>query len=82
VTIGIAMLAARYAAIVPTLALAGAFAARPRNDATTGTLQTDSVVFTLLLVVTIVIVGALTFLPADALGPIVEELLMQRGTKY
>ncbi len=82
VAIGIAMLAARYAAIVPTLALAGAFAARPRNDATTGTLQTDSVVFTLLLVVTIVIVGALTFLPADALGPIVEQLLMQRGAAY
>jgi K+-transporting ATPase ATPase A chain len=82
VAIGIAMLAARYGAIVPTLALAGAFAARPRNDETKGTLRTDSVVFTGLLLVNIVIVGALTFLPADALGPIVEHLLMQRGATF
>jgi K+-transporting ATPase ATPase A chain len=82
VALGIAMLLARYGAIVPTLALAGAFATRPRNDVTSGTLRTDSAVFTTLLVMTIVIVGALTFLPADALGPIAEHLLLQAGASF
>jgi len=76
---GLAMLVGRYGAIVPTLALAGAFAAKPRNDRTLGTLRTDTPLFVGLLVATIVIVGALTFVPADALGPIVEQLLLQRG---
>ncbi len=75
----LAMLVGRYGAIVPTLALAGAFAAKPRNDRTLGTLRTDTPLFVGLLVATIVIVGALTFVPADALGPIVEQILLQRG---
>jgi K+-transporting ATPase ATPase A chain len=79
IALGIAMLVARYAAIVPTLALAGAFAARPRNDAAKGTLRTDSPLFAFLLIANIIIVGALTFLPADALGPIVEHLLLRSG---
>jgi K+-transporting ATPase ATPase A chain len=78
VALGIVMLLARYGAIVPTLALAGAFAAKPRNDATSGTLRTDSTLFVVLLVAIIIIVGALTFVPADALGPIVEHLLSDR----
>jgi K+-transporting ATPase ATPase A chain len=79
VATGLAMLVGRYAAIVPTLALAGALAKKPRNDRTVGTLRTDSPLFVGLLLGTIVIVGALTFIPGDALGPLVEHILMQRG---
>ncbi len=76
----VAMIAGRYAAIVPILALAGALAAKARNDEPTrGTLQTCSPLFASLLVATVVVVGALTFLPADALGPIVEQFLMLEG---
>ncbi len=77
---GFAMLIGRYAAIVPTLALAGALAAKPRNDRTAGTLRTDSPLFVILLIATIVVVGALTFVPGDALGPVVEHLMLQRAT--
>jgi len=73
------MLVARYGAIVPTLALAGAFAAKPRNDSTKGTLRTDTVLFALLLIANVIITGALTFFPGDALGPIVEHFEMLRG---
>ncbi len=77
-SLGLAMIVARYASILPTLALAGALAAKPRNDATRGTLRTDSALFVTLLIAVVVVVGALTFLPADALGPIVEHILMTR----
>jgi K+-transporting ATPase ATPase A chain len=79
---GLAMLVARYAAIVPTLALAGAFAAKPRNEMTRGTLRTDRPIFVGLLLANIAITGALTFLPADALGSIVEHLLMRSGATF
>jgi K+-transporting ATPase ATPase A chain len=82
VVLGLAMALARYGAIVPALALAGALAAKPRNDATKGTLRTDGTLFVSLLIVNIVIVGALTFLPADALGPVVEHLLLQQGATF
>jgi potassium-transporting ATPase potassium-binding subunit len=79
---GLAMLIGRFAAIVPTLALAGALAAKPRNERTRGTLRTDTSLFVVLLVFSILIVGALTFLPADALGPIVEHILLQQGKSF
>ncbi len=82
VALGLAMILARYGSIVPTLALAGALAAKPRNDATKGTLRTDSFVFVVLLIANVLVVGALTFLPADALGPVVEHLLMGNGTTF
>ncbi len=82
VAIGLAMELGRYAAIVPTLALAGSLAARPRNGATLGTLRTDSALFATLLVLVVVIVGALTFLPADTLGPIAEQLAAQSGKSF
>jgi K+-transporting ATPase ATPase A chain len=82
VATGLAMLVARYAAIVPTLALAGAFAAKPRNEMTRGTLRTDRPIFVGLLLANIAITGALTFLPADALGSIVEGLLMKSGSSF
>ena len=82
VATGLAMLVGRYAALVPTLALAGALARKPRNDRTVGTLRTDTPLFVGLLLATIVIVGALTFVPGDALGPIVEHVRMQRGETF
>ncbi len=82
VTLGLAMGVGRYAAIVPTLALAGALAARPRNRSTRGTLRTDSTTFAVLLVLVVVIVGALTFLPGDALGPIAEQLAGRAGKTF
>jgi K+-transporting ATPase ATPase A chain len=68
------MLGGRFLVVIPTLALAGSFAAKPRNDAPHGALRTDSVLFGVLLVAVIGIVGALTFLPGDALGPIAGQL--------
>jgi K+-transporting ATPase ATPase A chain len=76
VATGIVMLAARFLVIVPTLAIAGSLAAKPRNGATRGTLRTDSLLFGALLVCVIGVVGSLTFLPADALGPIAAHLDM------
>jgi K+-transporting ATPase ATPase A chain len=76
---GFAMLIGRFAVIVPTLALAGALAGKPRNDRTQGTLRTDTPLFVGLLIANVLIVGALTFLPADALGPVVEHILLQQG---
>ncbi len=69
-----AMLVGRFGVILPVLAMAGSLAAKGRVPRTTGTLPTDTPLFVGLLVGTVVLVGALTFLPALALGPIVEHL--------
>ncbi len=82
IALGIAMFVGRYAAIVPTLALAGVLAARPRNDRPAGALRTDTAFFGALLAAVIVVVGALTFLPADALGPIAEHLALRAGRSF
>jgi K+-transporting ATPase ATPase A chain len=74
--LGLAMLIARYWVIVPVLALAGSLAAKPVVPAGAGTLPTHTPLFIALLIGTVVLVGALTFLPALALGPIVEHLLL------
>jgi K+-transporting ATPase ATPase A chain len=65
----------RYWIKVPVLALAGALAQKKIVPAGAGTLPTHTPLFVAMLVATIVIVGALTFIPALALGPIVEQLL-------
>jgi potassium-transporting ATPase potassium-binding subunit len=81
--IGVAMFVARYAAIVPTLALAGAFAAKARNAGTTrGTLRTDTALFGFLLIAVVIVVGALTFVPADGLGPIAEHMSLLAGHTF
>jgi K+-transporting ATPase ATPase A chain len=80
VTTGVVMLAARFLVIIPTLAVAGALAAKPRNDATRGTFGTDSILFGALLVAVVLVVGALTFVPADALGPVAQHLDLVHGT--
>ncbi len=70
----IAMLAGRFGLAALALALAGRFAAQRRWPTTTGTLPSDSAMFGALLLGTILLVGALSFLPALALGPIAEAL--------
>jgi K+-transporting ATPase ATPase A chain len=73
-TLAAAMLLGRFGVIVPVLAIAGALAGKKRLAPSAGTLPTDGPLFVLLLGATVLLVGALTFLPALALGPIVEHL--------
>jgi K+-transporting ATPase ATPase A chain len=73
--LGICMFGARYWLLVPILAIAGSLGRKKRVPRTSGTLSTHTPLFVGMLVGTIVVVGALTFVPALALGPIVEHLL-------
>ncbi len=75
-TLGLAMLFGRFVMIIPILALAGNMARKKLIPAGGGSFPVTGATFTLVLVGTILIVGALTFLPALALGPIVEHFLM------
>ncbi|MGH7133138.1 MAG: potassium-transporting ATPase subunit KdpA [Phycisphaerales bacterium] len=72
--LGLAMWFSRFWIIVPVLAVAGSLAAKKVTPTTSGTLPTHTPVFILMLVATVIIVGALTFVPSLALGPIVEHL--------
>jgi K+-transporting ATPase ATPase A chain len=81
-TLGIAMLIGRFLMIVPILALAGNLAGKRLVPASAGTFQNEGLTFVVLLVGTVVLVGALTFLPALAIGPIVEHFLMRAGTLF
>jgi K+-transporting ATPase ATPase A chain len=73
---GIVMLFARYWLAIPALAIAGSLAAKKLVPASTGTLPTHTPLFVGLLVGVVLLVGALSFLPALALGPIVEHLML------
>ena len=79
---GLAMLIGRFAMIIPILAIAGSMAAKRRVAPSLGTFPTTGAIFTLLLVGVIIVVGALTFFPALALGPIVEQLLQGAGQVF
>jgi len=72
--LGLVMLFARYWLAVPALAIAGSLAAKKLVPAGPGTLPTHTPLFVWLLVGVVILVGALTFVPALALGPIVEHL--------
>jgi K+-transporting ATPase ATPase A chain len=74
--LGIAMLFARYWLAVPALAIAGSLAAKKTVPPSLGTLPTHTPLFAALLIGVVRLVGALTFLPALALGPIVEHLIL------
>jgi K+-transporting ATPase ATPase A chain len=74
--LGLAMFFARYWLAIPILAIAGSLAAKKIVPPSSGTLPTHTPLFVVLLASVVVIVGALTFLPALALGPIVEQLQM------
>lgn len=76
IALGIAMWASRYWLMIPVLALAGSLAAKRATAVTAGTLPTHTPLFITLLVGVVLMVGALTFVPALALGPIVEHLQM------
>jgi K+-transporting ATPase ATPase A chain len=81
-TIGLAMLIGRFLFLIPLLAAAGSFASKKRVVETLGTLPTHGPLFVSLLVGTVILVGALTFFPALALGPIVEHYLMLDGKLF
>jgi len=80
--LGIAMLLGRYGYIVPILAIAGSLAAKTPAPASAGTFPTHGILFVVLLVATILVVGALTFLPALALGPLAEQVSMLAGARF
>jgi K+-transporting ATPase ATPase A chain len=82
VALGLAMLVARYALIVPVLAMAGSLARKKKVPESAGTLPTHTLLFIAWLTGVIVIVGALSFLPALALGPIVQQLLLGTGRLF
>jgi len=77
--LGFAMLFARYWLAIPALAIAGSLASKKKVPASSGTLPTHTPLFIAWLIGVIVIVGALSFLPALALGPIVEHLMIFGG---
>jgi potassium-transporting ATPase potassium-binding subunit len=74
---GVAMIISRYWLAIPTLALAGSLASKKLIPVSEGTLPTHTPLFVGWLIAIVVIVGALNFIPALALGPIVEHLMMQ-----
>ena len=75
-TLALAMLAGRFFVIVPVLALAGSLAGKKKVAPSAGTFPVSGITFTLLVIGTVLLVGALTYLPALALGPILEEFLL------
>jgi K+-transporting ATPase ATPase A chain len=82
VTLGLAMLAGRFLMIVPVLAIGGSMLGKKVVAPGPGTFPTNGALFTVLLVAVILVVGALTFFPALALGPVVEHFLAQSGRAF
>jgi len=78
-TIGLDVLIGRFLMLLPMLAIAGSLARKKFVPITAGTFQTDNGTFVMLLIGVVIIVGALTFIPALALGPIVEHFQMLKG---
>ncbi len=81
-SLGIVMLFGRFMMKIPVLALAGSLAGKKAAPPSAGTFPTNGAIFVVLLIGVILIVAALTFFPADALGPIVEHLAMMQGKLY
>ncbi len=82
VTLGLTMLMGRFLMMIPVMAIAGSLLAKKVVPPSLGTFPTDGTIFVVLLVGVVVIVGALTFFPALALGPIVEHFVAQAGKVY
>lgn len=82
ITLGIVMLLGRFFFIIPAMAIAGSIVSKTRVPESSGTFPTTGGLFAGLLVGVILIVGALTFFPVFALGPIVEHLLMSAGRLF
>jgi len=81
-TLGISMLIGRFLMIIPIMAMAGSLAQKKLVPAGAGTFPVSGGTFVILLLGTVLLVGALNFLPALALGPIVEHFLMLKGTLF
>ncbi|HEY0262894.1 MAG TPA: potassium-transporting ATPase subunit KdpA [Granulicella sp.] len=81
-SLGVAMFFGRFMMIVPMMALAGNLAGKKIVPASAGTFPVTTPLFTVLLTGVIIIVGALTFFPALALGPILEHLLLRAGSAF
>jgi K+-transporting ATPase ATPase A chain len=79
ITLGITMLIGRFAVIIPCLVIAGSLAKKRILAVSSGTFATDTLTFAILLTAVIVIIGALTFMPALCLGPIIEHMIMLAG---
>ena len=80
--LGIIMLLGRYAIIIPMLAIAGSMIRKPKAAATSGTFPTHGPLFVTLLILTVMILGALTFFPVLALGPTAEETARVAGQSF
>ncbi|MBT9383522.1 potassium-transporting ATPase subunit KdpA [Pseudooceanicola sp. CBS1P-1] len=80
--LGLLMLLGRYAILVPVLAIAGSLAAKPRAAVTAGSFPTHGPLFVVLLILTVLILGALTFFPVLALGPLAEQAALAAGQAY
>ena len=81
-TLGFAMLFGRFLMIVPIMALAGSLVQKKVAPPSAGTFPVSGGTFLILLLGTVLLVGALNFLPALTLGPIVEHFLMQGGKLF
>jgi K+-transporting ATPase ATPase A chain len=81
-TIGLAMLIGRFIFLIPMLAVAGSLAAKKKVPFTSGTFPTHGPLFVGLLVGTVILIAALTYLPAVSLGPLVEHYLMHSGKLF
>jgi len=81
-TLGIDMLVGRFLFIIPALAIAGSLASKKLIPVTNGTLPTNGPLFVVLLIGTVMIVGALTYFPVLSLGPIVEHFQMLNGKLF
>ena len=81
-SLAVAMFAGRFLMIIPMLAIAGSLAAKKSVPASAGTFPVTTPLFTVLLTGVIVIVGALTFFPVLALGPVLEHLLLRAGQLF
>ncbi|MBZ5658769.1 MAG: potassium-transporting ATPase subunit KdpA [Acidobacteriia bacterium] len=81
-SIGVDMLVGRFLFIIPALAIAGSLASKKLIPVTSGTLPTNGSLFVILLIGTVIIVGALTYFPALSLGPIVEHMQMLNGKLF
>jgi K+-transporting ATPase ATPase A chain len=82
VTLAAAMLIGRFLMIIPIMALAGSMVKKKISPPSAGTFPVSGTTFTVLLLGTVILVGALNFLPALALGPVVEHFLMLKGNLF
>ena len=74
--LAVALWFGRFGVIIPVLAIAGSLAAKKRIQPGLGTMPTHGLLFVALLIGTVILLGALTYVPALALGPVVEHLIM------